>query len=565
MLCFKKINADMNCRVPNMCGIWALLRSVKVQTLTIKDDAKVYVKKLEARGPEYTAITETPGGEVILGFTRLAINGLTPAGHQPFHINNTYTICNGEIYNYKDLAQRWNLGLPEGTSDCAVIPHLASKLPTKDWLRALDGVFAFIYVNTEAQTMIVARDPYGVRPLFEAQYPDGSSIWSSEIKAVPKGYSVLKPFAPGTWAEYCLNSHALINQGTYHTIPHVKMAGFSFPSNGPYAREALRESVMTAVKKRLLSDRPIGALLSGGLDSSLIAAIAAKELKKTGQRLHTFSIGMPGSTDLVYARLVAQHIRSKHHEIVVTPEDFLAAIPDVVKATESYDITTIRASVGNWLIGKYIKENTDIKVVFNGDGSDEVGGGYLYFYAAPSDEEFEAESERLLKDIHMFDVLRSDRSMAAHGLEARTPFLDKNVVATWRAIDSQWRRPRKNNAEGRGAQMEKSILRDAFAKDHLLPIDVLMRKKEAFSDGVSSTTDSWYLRTADYAKQSQPKTDTIYTHNPPTTPEAKWYRDLFVSYYGDEAAQVIPYMWLPKWVAGATDPSARTLKELYST
>jgi asparagine synthase (glutamine-hydrolysing) len=251
---------------------------------------------------------------------------------------------------------------------------------------------------------------------------------------------------------------------------------------------------------------------------------------------------------------------------VVTPEDFLAAIPDVVKATESYDITTIRASVGNWLIGKYIKEHTDIKVVFNGDGSDEVGGGYLYFYAAPSDEEFEAESERLLKDIHMFDVLRSDRSMAAHGLEARTPFLDKNVVATWRAIDSQWRRPRRNNAEGRGAQMEKSILRDAFAKDHLLPVDVLMRKKEAFSDGVSSTTDSWYLRAADYAKQSQTtKTDNIYTHNPPTTPEAKWYRDLFVSYYGDEAAPIIPYMWLPKWVAGATDPSARTLKELYST
>ena len=548
-----------------MCGIWALLRSAKIQTTTTKDDAELHVKTLEPRGPEYTSVSEIPGGEVILGFTRLAINGLTPAGHQPFHLKNTYTICNGEIYNYKELAKRWSMDLPEGTSDCAVIPHLAARLPTNDWLRTLDGVFAIVYVNTETRTLIVARDPYGVRPLFEAQYTDGSAVWSSEIKAVPRGYTSLKPFPPGTWVEYSLDTRTTFQSGQYHTIPHVKLAGFSFPNNGPYAKEALRESVVTAVKKRLLSDRPIGALLSGGLDSSLIAAIAAKELKKTGQRLHTFSIGMPGSTDLVYAKLVAETIRSIHHEIVVTPDDFLAAIPDVVKAIESYDITSVRASVGNWLLGKYIKENTDIKVVFNGDGSDEIGGGYLYFYAAPSDEEFEAESERLLQDIHMFDVLRSDRSMAAHGLEARTPFLDKNVVATWRAIDTYWRRPRTNNAEGRGAQIEKSILRDAFAKDHLLPIEVLLRKKEAFSDGVSATTDSWYLRTGDYAKQTQMKTDTTYTHNPPTTPEAKWYRDLFVSHYGDEAAPVIPYMWLPKWVPGATDPSARTLKNLYST
>ena len=165
----------------------------------------------------------------------------------------------------------------------------------------------------------------------------------------------------------------------------------------------------------------------------------------------------------------------------------------------------------------------------------------------------------------MFDVLRSDRSMAAHGLEARTPFLDKNVVATWRAIDTYWRRPRKNNAEGRGAQLEKSILREAFAKDHLLPIHVLLRKKEAFSDGVSATSDSWYLRATNYAKSATKVVleSTEYSHNPPTTEEAQWYRNLFVQHYGDEASKVIPYMWLPKWIAGATDPSARTLKDLY--
>jgi len=200
--------------------------------------------------------------------------------------------------------------------------------------------------------------------------------------------------------------------------------------------------------------------------------------------------------------------------------------------------------------------------VFNGDGSDEIGGGYLYFYKAPSDEEFEAESERLLNEIHLYDVLRSDRSMAAHGLEARTPFLDKNVVATWRAIDTFLRRPKAANDEGRGANIEKSILREAFVHDYLLPIDVLSRKKEAFSDGVSATTDSWYLKIAEYVKTLELSQET-YTHNLPQTDEARWYRHLFVKNYGDKASTLIPHMWLPKWVEGATDPSARTLKDLY--
>ena len=175
---------------------------------------------------------------------------------------------------------------------------------------------------------------------------------------------------------------------------------------------------------------------------------------------------------------------------------------------------------------------------------------------------FEAESERLLQEIHLYDVLRSDRCMAAHGLEARTPFLDKNVVATWRTIDTFYRRPKVANEEGRGKCIEKSILREAFVYDYYLPIDVLLRKKEAFSDGVSSTTDSWYLKTSAYAK-TLAATETTYTHNPPTTDEARWYRDLFVKNYGDEASTLIPHMWLPRWIEGATDPSARTLKDLY--
>lgn len=543
-----------------MCGIWALLN----HTALSATERAALIKKLEARGPEYTAIEDLSGARITLGFTRLAINGLTPAGHQPFAANGIRVICNGELYNYKDLAARWSIPLAEGTSDCAILPALARALSPTELCRALDGVFALVLVDETAGEVLVARDPYGVRPLFQATLiaPDGQSatIWSSELKGLPHHARGVHPFPPGTWRRYSTTTGDLLETQVYHVVPHVRLDAFA---DRDLAKEALRLSLITAVQKRLLSDRPIGALLSGGLDSSLIAAIAARELAKHGQKLHTFSIGMPGSTDLRYAQQVADAIGSIHHNVVVTPEDFLAAIPQVVHDIESYDITSVRASVGNWLIGKYIKTNTDIKVIFNGDGSDEVGGGYLYFYAAPSEEAFEAESERLLREIHLFDVLRSDRSMAAHGLEARTPFLDKSVVATWRAIDTCHRRP---SAE---VQMEKQVLREAFVEDDYLPHDVLWRKKEAFSDGVSATHDSWYLRCSEYAKTRGVTQETIATeyaeaHNPPKTAEAYWYRQLFEAQYGPEIATVIPHMWMPRWIAGASDPSARTLKSLYS-
>ena len=540
-----------------MCGIWAYLGLPDPEHLN-------YVKRLSPRGPEFIAYLTIPDIPVSLGFTRLAINGLTPAGNQPFVVNGTYVVCNGEIYNYKDLAKRWDIPLEEGTSDCAVIPHLAKRLGMTELCRTLDGVFAFVYVDVAANTLTVARDPYGVRPLFHASFTDNGKTthaWSSEIKGFPNTYTTIEAFPPGTWQTYNATTGDLLEAVKYHTVPHTKMGLFQYPTGRSESKEALRSALTTAVKKRLLSDRPVGALLSGGVDSSLVAAIAARYLRMEGRKLTTFSIGMPGSTDLEYAQKVADFIGSDHHSVVVSPEEFLAAIPKVIKDIESYDVTTVRASVGNWLIGKYIKEKTNIKVVFNGDGSDEIGGGYLYFYAAPSDEEFEAESERLLNEIHLYDVLRSDRSMAAHGLEARTPFLDKSVVATWRAMDSGFRRPKRANAEGRGRFIEKTILREAFDSEYLLPFDVLWRKKEAFSDGVSSKTDSWYKRCAEYASEHgyDMNKDATGVHNPPKTPEAFWYRILFETYYGQAATSLIPHMWMPKWIAGATDPSARTL------
>jgi len=534
-----------------MCGIWGLLG---LHRLTATE-RRAYVQRIEARGPEYTAVEDLSG--ITLGFTRLAINGLTPAGHQPIHDGNRTVVCNGELYNYKDLAIRWGIPLPPGTSDCVILPALAAHLTPTELCRTLDGVFAFILVDATKEEVLVTRDPYGVRPLFEGLLlnEDGShaTVWSSELKGLPADTTHVAPFPPGTWKRYSLITGELLETQRYHTVPHVKLAALG---DRDVAKDALRSSLITAVKKRLLSDRPIGALLSGGVDSSLIAAIAARELAKEGKHLHTFTIGLPGSTDRVYAEAVAKHIGSIHHHLESTPEDFLAAIPQVVHDIESYDITSVRASVGNWLIGKYIKTHTDIKVIFNGDGSDEIGGGYLYFYASPSDEAFESECERLLEELHVFDVLRSDRSMASHGLEARTPFLDKNVVATWVAIETRHRRP------GKGIQMEKQILREAFEADLYLPHEVLWRKKEAFSDGVSSTQDSWYLRCATYAK-TQSFASTELVHNPPRTMEATWYRSLFEASYGGWAT-VIPHMWMPRWVAGASDPSARTLKEIYT-
>jgi len=532
-----------------MCGIWAILGNTALSS----EEKDALIAKLSARGPEFLTRQDISGTSATLGFTRLAINGLTPLGNQPFAREGTWVVCNGEIYNYQALADRWSIPLPTGTSDCAVILPLLHHLNPTELCRTLDGVFAFVVVDVANDRLLVARDPYGVRPLFQGTLR-GSTVWSSELKGLPAQCEDVKPFPPGTWASYSLTSGALLETQRYHTIQHVKMDALNdFGTAG----HCLRVALISAVKKRLLSDRPIGALLSGGLDSSLVAGIAARELAKDGRKLHTFSIGMPGSTDLDYAQKVADYIGSIHHPVIVKPEDFLRAIPAVVHDIESYDITSVRASVGNWLIGQYIKTNTDIKVVFNGDGADEIGGGYLYFNNAPSNEAFETECERLLSEIHMYDVLRSDRSMAAHGLEARTPFLDKNVVASWLSIPTQFRRPIL------GTVQEKRVLREAFEHDYIIPWEVLTRKKEAFSDGVSSTEDSWYKRCADYAKDKA-MPEFHGTHNPPKTEEACWYRALFEASYPGAWATVIPRMWMPRWTT-ATDPSARTLQTLYAT
>jgi asparagine synthase (glutamine-hydrolysing) len=557
-----------------MCGIWALLGKPLDSS-----QVKHFLLKLANRGPEGAKVVDQANFQ--LGFTRLAINGLNNDGMQPMSLEERYHwVCNGEIYNWKDLAARFDIKVKSG-SDCEAIGPLFEKLGSqtdaRTFFRALDGVFSIVLIDSKSGIAFVGRDPYGVRPLFigyvlgqpiqEAtdravvldangnRCPVERIVFSSEAKGLPLAdCAIVEAFPPGHYAAYDLKTLNRIGFEPYHTIPWIKNPSLA---DRVVAAKAIQVALTEAVKKRMMMQRPVAALLSGGLDSSLIAALVQKELMTNkAPSLKTFSIGFEGSEDLKHARMVANHIKSDHTEIVMTPADFLEAIPSVIRDIESFDITTIRASVGNWLLGREIRRRTDCKVVFNGDGSDEVFGGYLYFNKAPSDEAFEAESGRLLEDIHFFDVLRSDRSMASHGLEARTPFLDKQFVQVARSIATSLRRP--------GGQVEKFILREAFAGTGLLPDEVLNRKKEAFSDGVSGSK-AWYQICKEHAEKEvgddwRAKASAMFKHLTPQTAEAYYYRLLFHKFYSGAAeAALVPYYWMPKWHPGATDPSARTL------
>ena len=535
-----------------MCGILAILGKK-----FLKERAEGLLKKLAARGPEGGRILEGDGFQ--LGFTRLAINGLDSSGMQPMQGDGLAWMCNGEIYNYVDLARAYGLGL--GSSDCSVLGGLFKKLGTmtdaKTFFQSLDGVFAIVIIDAVAGIAYVGRDPYGVRPLYVGYSVDGNSIkniiFASELKALDLGVcAIVEPFPPGHYAAYDLKTLTRIGFEPYHTVPWLKNPLYTVAKE---AQVALNVALVSAVKKRMMTERPVAALLSGGLDSSLIAALVQKQLISAGKpALKTFSIGFEGSEDLRYARIVADHIRSDHTEIIMTAADFFEAIPEVIKSIESFDITTVRASVGNWLVCREISRRTDCKVVFNGDGSDEVLGGYKYFYSAPSDEAFEYETGRLLQDIHNFDVLRSDRCISSHGLEPRTPFLDKQFVAVAKSISTLLRRPVK------GVRPEKQVLRLAF-DDGLLPKEVLYRAKEAFSDGVSGLEKSWYMECMERAEAivglEWRGEASKYKHLTPMTAEAYYYRSLFNNDYCS-AETCIPYFWMPKWVK-ASDPSARTL------
>lgn len=540
-----------------MCGILLIWGPDDV----IRSSVPGALAALKARGPDVQHVDFLDIGNgltMAIGFTRLHIQGATAGAEQPFRLEDGRTImCNGEIFNSEILKATLGLKVPEGSSDCAVIPALLTRgMPLIEVSRQLDGDFAIVVVDPAEHTISVSRDPYGVRPLFYGE-GKGWKGFASEIKGLPANAHTVQAVSPGTIAVHKIDRQ--MSQERWHEVPWLKTPYWRSSLEGlTAAGSALRHALEEAVHKRMATVRGLGACLSGGLDSSLVAAIAARRLAAQGKRLHTYSVGMPGSPDLEHARLVAAHINSIHHEKLLTSEECLAVIPTVVRAIESFDITTVRASVGNYFVGQLVSTETpDVKVVLNGDGADEVLGGYLYMRAAPDDAAFEAETDRLLREIHRYDVLRSERSMAAHGLESRSPFLDRQFVSVARGLPTEVLRPSAN-------LIEKSILRTAFSEGNFLPDKVLWRRKEAFSDGISRAEKSWFEMAREEGEKRAGGDWTSraasYTVNPPTTAEALWYRELFHEAYPDAAAvAATPAMWMPRFIAGATDPSARTL------
>lgn len=524
-----------------MCGIFAYKGN-----LSNKKDLKKHIEKISYRGPDSSKIVEF-GDSLLFGFHRLAIVGISELGDQPlFHPNNENLalICNGEIYNYKLLAKKHGFDLKTG-SDCEVILHMYKKFGIEQTIKSLDGVFMFLLYDKKQKKLFAGRDPFGVRPGFIG-YQNNNIYFSSEAKAISDLCKTLRSFPPGHWWED--------DKPTSFNKYYKNKTEFLGDVKEDDIVEGIRKRLIESVKKRMMSDREIGSLLSGGLDSSLISSLVSKY--NTGKRLKTFSIGMPGSVDLKYAREVASFIGSDHHQIEISESSFLQAIEKVIYNIESYDTTTVRASVGNYLVSKYIRENSNCKVVFNGDGSDEVCGGYLYMKNAPSPSAFQEECERLVKEIYRFDLLRSDRSISSNGLEARTPFLDKEFVSYYLSINPKEKTFNEKN------RIEKNLLRIAFSKMDVLPESILWRRKCAFSDGVSSQQKSWHFVLKNYIDEKisdlEFKTEALkIDHCKPILKESYYYRKVFKSFFPNHE-KLIPYYWMPKWVK-TDDPSAREL------
>lgn len=530
-----------------MCGIFAYIQDTIYdpdnEDLMNGSEHEDFIRMSQEgsnRGPESSSYI-TLDNNVYFGFHRLAIQGIDDVSNQPMTHKHLTLICNGEIYNHKVLSQHYTM---KTNSDCEVILHLYEQYGV-DSFRLLDGEFAFILYDSLKQEVIVVRDPYGVRPLYQAETVKGGGwMFSSVLKGMMSNLvmkSTLQQVKPGTYTVYRYKNNTFQKELSYayHCIRDVVQLYLTKEEYMSCAYTLLERAV---IKRISSSDRQVCCLLSGGLDSSIVCAIATKYYRSHGKPMHTFSIGLEGSMDLYHASLVAKHLDSIHHEVVCTEKEFLYALPKVIMEVESYDTTTIRAGVGNWLIGEHIKRNTNFKVVLNGDGADELMGGYLYFNHAPSESAFQEECYRLLEHIHYFDVLRSDRCIASHGLEPRTPYLDKDFTQFYLSIPIEYRK----------TDSEKEFIRETMERFHpdLLPSKVLWRRKEAFSDGVSGAKP-WYEIIQSGLTHYVPNTTERLTH------EQAYYKDTFMRTYPD-CVHLIPFYWMPRFVF-SSDPSAKLL------
>ena len=519
-----------------MCGILAIIGKGKDQELV-----KQLSKRMSHRGPDESDLHVTENGH-ILSHERLSIIDLH-SGKQPIKgTNSAWMVHNGEIYNHQELR---NGILKDHTfrtkSDSEVIVHLYEEFGY-DFLPHLDGDFAFVVVDGD--DYIAGRDPMGVKPLYYGMDDRGRMYFSSEMKPIADQCKTFSTFPPG-----------------HYYTPSTGFVKYYSPEYEDYTKATkeldlseIRESLTEATRKRLMSDVPIGVLLSGGLDSSLTSAIASRLLKEQGKTLHSFSIGLDeNAPDAAAARKVAEYLGTEHHEIHFTIEQGIEILDKLVWHLETYDVTSIRASTPMYFLSKAITD-MGIKVVLSGEGADEIFGGYLYFRNAPSTEDFQKETIERVQKLFTADLLRADKSTMAHGLEARVPFLDKAFLDTAMLIKAEEKQPKTYDGK------EKYILRKAFdtPDNPYLPAEVLWRQKEQFSDGVGY---NWIDQLIEYC--SSKVTDaqleqaaTEFPYNSPTTKEAYFYRTIFHKYYPQTSAAQTVRKWIPKWQENQ-DPSGR--------
>ena len=496
--------------------------------------------RTKSRGPDDSRVIQA--GQGMLGFHRLSIMGLTPAGMQPFELDGSFAVCNGEIYGFEPLKEK----LAEkgyvfhSASDCEILLPMYQEYGT-DMFALLDAEFACILYDSAADEFIAARDPIGIRPLYYGYDRQGTVIFASEPKNLLGLTDKIMPFPPG---HYYRGGKFVC----YHDI--AKVEHFCYDELEICCRN-IREKLVAGVEKRLVADAKVGFLLSGGLDSSLVCAIAARRSKMP---IKTFAIGMDtDAIDLKYARQAADFIGSDHREVIITRENVLSSLETVIELLGTYDITTIRASMGMYLICKAIHEQTDIRVLLTGEISDELFG-YKYTDYAPSAQAFQEEAEKRVRELHMYDVLRADRCISVNSLEARVPFGDLDFVRYVMAIDPE----KKLNTYGKG----KYLLRKAF-EGGWLPDSILWREKAAFSDAVghSLVDDLKEYAEARYTSEEFEAKRQKYRHAQPFTKESLLYREIFERYYPGQSGMVADF-WMPNkaWEGcDVNDPSARVL------
>ena len=511
-----------------MCGIVSIF-NIKKQTHELREKALRMSQKIRHRGPDWSGIY--CGGSAILAHERLSIVDPESGGQPLFSPDRKVVLAvNGEIYNHQEIRRQYAGRYDFQTgSDCEVILALYRDKGI-DFLEDISGIFAFALYDEEKDAFLIARDPIGVIPLYMGYDSDGTVYVASELKALEGQCERYEPFLPGHY--YWSKEPGM--KRYYHRDWFEYDAVKNNEANVDTIRDALKDSV----RRQLMSDVPYGVLLSGGLDSSVISAIAEKfsehriednsQTRAYWPRLHSFAVGLKGAPDLAKAKLVADHIGTVHHEINYTIQEGLDAIRDVIYFIETYDVTTVRASTPMYLLARVIK-SMGIKMVLSGEGADEVFGGYLYFHKAPSAKAFHEETVRKLSKLHYYDCLRANKSLSAWGVEGRVPFLDKEFLDV----------AMRTNPEAKmcpGSTIEKKIVREAFAD--MLPAEIAWRQKEQFSDGVGySWIDTLKKITSETVSDEQmAHAVERFPINPPLNKEEYYYRSIFAEHFPSESA-----------------------------